>query len=135
MGFSSRLFTENADRRSSMESSDSNKNSGGKIQIPERSFSKISTIPEEGNEDPDDALYDISNTDPNNMGLEECCTPPPPTDEFQNLLARAVQVPNRIRRLRSRRDQTKQKQPKNVWFTGKLASYWGRKKSNTGYSI
>ena len=110
-------FFSDADRRSSMGSSDS-KNS--KIQIPERSFSKISTIPEEGNEDPD-ALNDISisNNDPNN-GLEDCCTPPPPTDEFQNLLARAVQVPNRIRRLRARRaDPNKPNKPKNVWFTGK----------------
>ena len=63
-----------------MGSSDS-KNS--KIQIPERSFSKISTIPEEGNEDPD-ALNDISNNDPNNV------------------LAKPDQVPNRIQRLRSR---------------------------------
>ena len=109
------IFFSDAERRSSMGSSDS-KNS--KIQIPERSFSKISTIPEEGNEDPD-ALNDISNNDPNN-GLEDCCTPPPPTDEFQNLLARAVQVPNRIRRLRSRKpDQNKPNKPKNVWFTGK----------------
>ena len=50
-----------------------------KIQTPERSFSKISTIPEEGNEDPD-ASNDISN----------------------NVFAKPAQVPNRIQRLRSR---------------------------------
>ena len=71
-----------------------------------RSPSKISTIPEEGNED--DLLEDI----PNN-NREECCTPPD-NSQYQPLLARAVQVPNRIRRLRTRHLQT----PKNLWFTG-----------------
>ena len=76
-----------------------------------RPLSKISTIPEEGNEEdfPDNASNQMSN---NNR--EDCCTPPLLN---QPLLARAVQVPNRIRRLRSRNQKNNQ-QPKNLWFTG-----------------
>ncbi len=72
-----------------------------------RSISKISTIPEE----------DVDFDEMSNPGLrraEDCCTPTDPRS--LRPLARAVQVPNRIRRLRSRHVQP----PKNLWFIGSV---------------
>lgn len=70
----------------------------------DRRLSKVSTIPEEDNEHEDPSQA--------NNDREECCTP----TDGRNLLSRAVQVPNRIRRLRTRHIQ----RPKNLWFTGSV---------------
>lgn len=81
---------------------------GGKDEKPSplmRSLSKISTIPEE------EFDYD-ENLSGSWRRAEDCATP---TDRLRPL-ARAVQVPNRIRRLRSKHVQS----PKNLWFIGSL---------------
>ena len=74
-----------------------------------RSASQFSTIPEEP--DFDEAMSNRGSRDGNRA--EDCCTPTDPENTLRPL-ARAIQVPNRIRRLRSKHVQPS----KNLWFTG-----------------
>lgn len=72
-----------------------------------RSVSKISTIPEE---DPEHDAYSQAGA-----GQLEACRTPLGSAHHLRPLARAVQVPNRIRRLRSRAVGANSKK---VWYTG-----------------
>ena len=81
-----------------------------------RSASQFSTIPEEPDFD------EMSNAGSRNRA-EDCCTPD--QNPLSNLrpLARAIQVPNRIRRLRSKHSQNASK---NLWFTGSYNKSFNR---------
>jgi hypothetical protein len=71
----------------------------------------VSTIPEEDNELDTDHHHQHQHGQ-HGHGTDGQCDSP----DHEKGLARAVQVPNRIRRLRTRNVQ----RPKNLWFTGNV---------------